>query len=45
MEGDGKAAQDKAATAHVGCCVFWVVDRYVYQNPQTEMCIQKRTIA
>ena len=37
MEGDGKAARGKAAVAHVGCCVFWVVNRYVYQNAQTEI--------
>ena len=44
MEGDGKAARVKATAAHVGCFAFWVVNRYVYQNAQTEICVPKCTI-
>ena len=44
MEGDGKAARGKALATHVGCCVFWVVNRYVCQNAQTEICIPKCTM-
>ena len=39
-----KPLGDRAVVAHVGCCVFWVVDRYVYQNAQTEICVPKHTV-